>query len=319
MKRVMLIMAALLFSVVAVAQDYGSIAINVAVPQQPNLPEEARAALETKMLQVATQYGLASNGMTDRFVMTAKVNIVGKDVTNTTPAKVSQKVEVTMFVGDVVDNKAYESVVVTVSGVGQNEVQSMVQAINQIRLSDQRLKTFVENAERKIVDYYTNNCQIILTESGSLASQRKYDAAIAKLMAVPEVCTECYEKCMAKAVEVYNEMMETECQQIIHEARTKWMTHKDYDAAEAALALLSRIPPQAECHTEADGLMSEIDKQLRNLEAAAEERRREEWEFRMKQYNDRQARYKEMIAAARAIGVAYGENQPKTIIKYIVW
>ena len=83
-----------MITMVAVAQDYGRIAINVVVPQLPNVPEEARAALETKMQQVATQYGLASNGVTDRFVMTAKVNVTSKDVTPTTPVKISQKMEV---------------------------------------------------------------------------------------------------------------------------------------------------------------------------------------------------------------------------------
>ena len=91
MKKKVIVIVAMLLATTAMAQNYGQIAINVVVPQMPNVPEEARTALETKMQQVATQYGLASNGLTDRFVMTAKVNVTSKDVTPTTPVKVSQK------------------------------------------------------------------------------------------------------------------------------------------------------------------------------------------------------------------------------------
>ena len=135
MKRLAILLTALMITMVAVAQDYGRIAINVVVPQLPNVPEEACAALETKMQQVATQYGLASNGLTDRFVMTAKVNVTSKDVAPTTPVKISQKMEETMFIGDVVDNKVYESVVLSVAGIGQSETQSMIKAFNQIKPS----------------------------------------------------------------------------------------------------------------------------------------------------------------------------------------
>lgn len=207
MKKKVIVIVAMLLATTAMAQNYGQIAINVVVPQMPNIPEEARTALETKMQQVATQYGLASNGLTDRFVMTAKVNVTSKDVTPTTPVKVSQKIEVTLFIGDVIDNKVYESVALNVAGIGQSEAQSMIKAFNQIKTSNPLLKVFVEKAERKIAEYYSNNCQFILTEANTLAQQQKYDAAIAKLMAVPKVCKECYDQCMAKAVEVYQKKM----------------------------------------------------------------------------------------------------------------
>ena len=319
MKRLAILLTALMITMVAVAQDYGRIAINVVVPQLPNVPEEARAALETKMQQVATQYGLASNGLTDRFVMTAKVNVTSKDVTPTTPVKISQKMEVTMFIGDVVDNKVYESVVFSVSGIGQSEAKSMIQAFNQIKLSNPKLKAFMENGERKISEYYTNNCQFILIEANTLASQQKYDAAIAKLMAVPEVCAECYEKCMDKAVDIYNIMIENECQQRVQQARTIWIAKKDYDAAETALLILFQISPKAKCQTEVVDLMTEIDGHLRTIEATVEEQRKEEWDFRIKQYNDGQFRKKELIAAVRAIGVAYGKNQPTTTNNITLW
>ncbi|MCR5444657.1 MAG: hypothetical protein K6E96_03095 [Bacteroidales bacterium] len=318
MKKVATMIVVVLMATVSLAQDYGRIAINVVVPTLPNVPEEARAALETKMQQVASQYGLASNGLTDRFVMTAKVNVTSKDVTPTTPVKISQNMEVTMFIGDVIDNKVYESVVLSVAGIGQSETQSMIKAFNQIKPANPKLKTFVENAERKIIEYYTNNCSYILTEANSLAQQRKYDAAIAKLMAVPEVCKECYEKCMAKAVEVYQSKIDNEGSILVQQARSKWLITRDYAAATKALSILSEIEPLSKAQTDANKLVEEIDVHLRELDAVAEEQRKQEWAFAIKQYNDRVETQHKLIDAAREVGVAFGNNQPKTITKNII-
>ncbi|MCR4828711.1 MAG: hypothetical protein K5864_04525 [Bacteroidales bacterium] len=324
MKKIATIIVAVLLVTVAMAQEYGRVAINVVVPQLPNVPEEAHAALETKMQQVATQYGLASNGLTDRFVMTAKVNVTSKDIAPTTPVKISQKMEVTLFIGDVLDNKVYESVVLSVAGIGQSETQSMINAFNQIKPMDPRLKAFVENAERKIAEYYTNNCSYILTEANALAQQRKYDAAIAKLMAVPEVCKECYEQCMARTVEVYQTKLNNDGDILVKKARSQWIAKRDYASASEALRTLSNVDPQSSAQGKAQVLVDEINKHLRNMEAAAEAQRREEWEFAKKQYEDNLAMARqrqadattirrEQIAAAKEVGIAYGKNQPKTI------
>ena len=321
MKKKVIVIVAMLLATTAMAQNYGQIAINVVVPQMPNIPEEARTALETKMQQVATQYGLASNGLTDRFVMTAKVNVTSKDVTPTTPVKVSQKIEVTLFIGDVIDNKVYESVALNVAGIGQSEAQSMIKAFNQIKTSNPLLKVLVEKAERKIAEYYSNNCQFILTEANTLAQQQKYDAAIAKLMAVPNVCKECYEQCMAKAVEVYQKKIDENGALLVQQARNKWLVTRDYSAAKESLAILATIAPQSKAQKDANSLISEINTHLRNIEAMAEERRKQEWEFALKQYNDHIKTQHKLIDAAREIGLAYANNQPRTITynNFISW
>ena len=343
MKNIVITMVAMLLANMAMAQDYGRIAINVVVPQLPNVPEEARVTLETKMQQVATQYGLASNGLTDRFVMTAKVNITSKDVTPTTPVKISQKMEVTMFIGDVVDNKVYESVVINVAGIGQSETQSMLKAFNQIKPSNPKLKEFVENAEHKIAEYYSNNCKFILTEANALAQKREYDAAIAKLMSVPEVCEDCYVQCMATTIEVYQLKLNIDGDALVQKARSQWLAKRDYTSASEALATLSGVDPQSSAQAKAQSLISEINSHLRDVEAAqakaqkeaaekAEAKEQRNWEFKMKQYEDNMAMarqrqkdntiiQREQIAAAREVGVAYAKNQPKTITynNFKVW
>ena len=318
MKKVAIIILIVLVSTVVKAQNHGRLSINVVVPQLPTVPEEARAILETKLQQVATQYGFISNGLNNRFVMTTKVNITSKEVTPTTPVRILHKMDVTLFIGDVIENKIYESVMFNVVGLGQSETQSMIKAFDQIKPANPKLKEFVENAERKIVEYYTNNCQYILAEANSLAQQSKYDAAIAKLMVVPEVCKECYGQCLDMIVEVYQSKIDNDGAFFVQQARNKWIAARDYAAAIEALSILSEVNPKSKANSDANMLVEEINSHLRELEATAEELHKKEWDFAIKQYNERVNTQRKLIDAARDVGVAFGKNQPESITRNII-
>ena len=332
MKKIATMIVAVLMVTVVMAQDYGRTAINVVVPTLPNVPEEARAVLETKMLQVATQYGLASNGLTDRFVMTAKVNVTSKEVTPTTPVKISQKIEVTLFIGDVIDNKVYESVVINMVGVGQSNTKSMIQAFNQINPANPEAKEFVENAKKKIAEYYTYKCSFILTEANALAQQRKYDAAIAKLMAVPEVCKECYEQCLSAVVKMYQSKQNDDGELLVQKAQSQWLAKRNYASACNALATLVKIDPQSSAQGKALALVEEINSYLQNVEDDAESQYKKEWESDKTQYMDKMTTVRqqqtnattiqrEYIDAAKDVGIAYSKNQSRTITynNFITW
>lgn len=318
MKKIAIIIVIVLMSTVVKAQNHGRLSINVVVPQLPTVPEGARAILETKLQQVATQYGFISNGLNNRFVMTTKVNITSKEVTPTTPVRILHKMDVTLFIGDVIENKIYESVMFNVVGLGQSETQSMIKAFDQIKPANPKLKEFVENAERKIVEYYTNNCQFILAEANSLAQQSKYDAAIAKLMVVPEVCKECYGQCLDMIVEVYQSKIDNDGALFVQQARNKWIAARDYAAAIEALSILSEVNPKSKANSDANMLVEEINSHLRELEATAEELHKKEWDFAIKQYNERVNTQRKLIDAARDVGVAFGKNQPESITRNII-
>lgn len=318
MKKIAIIIVIVLMSTVVKAQNHGRLSINVVVPQLPTVPEEARAILETKLQQVATQYGFISNGLNNRFVMTTKVNITSKEVTPTTPVRILHKMDVTLFIGDVIENKIYESVMFNVVGLGQSETQSMIKAFDQIKPANPKLKEFVENAERKIVEYYTNNCQYILAEAYSLAQQSKYDSAIAKLMVVPEVCKECYGQCLDMIVEVYQSKIDNDGALFVQQARNKWIAARDYAAAIEALSILSEVNPKSKANSDANMLVEEINSHLRELEATAEELHKKEWDFAIKQYNERVNTQRKLIDAARDVGVAFGKNQPESITRNII-
>ena len=100
----------LMMSITTFAQtsDEGRISIQAMMPDDV-IPMEASKNLTTRMQRMLVSNGYGDNGYVERFVLTAKVDITSKDIVPSTPARVSEKMEVTFFVGDVIENKLYAS------------------------------------------------------------------------------------------------------------------------------------------------------------------------------------------------------------------
>ena len=104
--------------------------------------------------------------------------------------------------------------------------------------------------------------------------------------AVPAVCADCYTTCQNKAVEIYKQYINLEGKKLIQNARSAWLAHRDYDSATEALSILAKVNPEAQCQTQANALIKEINTQLRRIEAAKAAAAQAEWEFKMKKYED---------------------------------
>lgn len=304
--------------------DIRKIFIKAVQPQYDNIPEEARMLLENKMNKIILANGLSDNGIFERFVLTAKINIVSKDVTPTAPPKISQKMEVTFFVGDVIENKIYGSTSIMLAGIGENENKSFIQAFQRINAQNPKIQELLNNSKNRIIEYYSTNCNKILTEANVLKNSQKYDEAIAKLVSVPYVCEDCYNQANEKALEIYNEKINMDCLILIQQAKSAWLVKRDYACGDSALTILSQINPQASCVPQAQELIEQINTRLRDIEAAEAAWKREQWEWKKKQYEDKIAMEKQQqadktmlwskaIGAIENIGVAYGRNQPQTV------
>ena len=106
MKKVIFLLIALVsFGSIIAQEERGSkISISAVLPQYPNIPEEARANLETKMQRMIAANGLASSA-TDRFILTARVDGTTREINS--HGLIIQKMEITFIVGDVIEEKIY--------------------------------------------------------------------------------------------------------------------------------------------------------------------------------------------------------------------
>lgn len=287
--------------------DASRIAISVALTEDVRyVPSEVRSLINSKLLQVVTQNGLGGT-KNNRFVLTASLNTLTKNVTATAPAQIFQEIQVNLFIADVTEKKIFSSAVLSVKGVGQTEEKSLMDAVKQISPKNKNVVEFVESGRQKILDYYKANCDMIVTKAKSQAGQRDFQSALNMLNDIPTDIPECFEKANSAAGQIFKDYQNFLCDQNLSQAKAVWAAGLDKNSADAAGAYLSQITPDAKCYSEAQALVKEI-----------KDRTKELWKFELKKYDDSVDLEKQRIKAWRDVGVAYGNNQPDVVYD-ILW
>lgn len=307
---ILIIVLAAILSCPAAAQENAFGISLKAVVADDDIPAAAVKSIETKLQRALAANGIGDMDYTQRFVLAAKVDVVQNDVMPSNPPKVSKKMELTLMVGDVVENKIYETCTMTLAGIGTSDAKAFVSAFSGVNPDNEDLQSMLAAAKDEIMNYYKNNCGYIISNANSLAVQQKYDEAIARLMSVPEVCKECYEKCQAAAAEIFGQKLDSECSALLNEAENEWMHSKDAEAAAKVAGIISRINPLWPDYQEAVKFRDEISAKL-----SADEKR--EWDMTVKKYEDQQRFKQSIVDACREIGVAWGKNQPQTVTRNI--
>lgn len=290
--------------------DEGRISILAMMPDNV-IPIEASKNLTTRMQRMLVSNGYGDNGYVERFVLTAKVDITNKDIVPSTPARISEKMDITFFVGDVIENKIYASCTVSLQGIGTNENKAFISAFSRLNPNQKDFSAMLEKAKSKIIDFYTNHCAEEITKARTMASVGNYDEAISRMMAVPNVCENCYAQCQSAATAFYQQKIDTYGLQQLNKARNVWMKSQDADGANEVAQYLNTVSPYCSCYKDVEKLRNEVASKLK-----ADELR--EWKFQMKQYEDSQANKRSIIKACRDVGMAWANNQPKSIVKNII-
>ncbi len=315
--------------------DFGRIVLNTYLPEQMDIPSESKKLLDTKLNQVASNYGMGGSSANPRFIITASINVGTKDIIAGPPQMIAQNLDVIIFIGDALENKIFCNTTLSLKGVGTNENKAFIDALKKINPKNKVLASLIEEGKTKIVTYFNTQCDFTIKEAITLKEQGKYEEAIYKLSLVPEVCQDCYFKCLDTLLYVYQEKIDKDCQVKFQKAKTIWAANASSQGAEEAVDVLSQIDPLASCQPEVEMFIKSVDAKLK-----ADEKAR--WEFKIKQYEDQVAKEKEKMRIAeeksirddefrekqsvrnleldkirvnayREVAVEYAKNQPKTI------
>lgn len=275
--------------------DFGRIILNTYLPENLQLPTEAKNLLVTKLNQITSNNGMGGSQANPRFIITANVNVGTKDIIAGPPQMIAQNIDITLFIGDAITNTIFSNTTISLKGVGTNENKSFIEAIKTINPKNKEIVSFLEEGKNKIINYYTTNCDFIIKEAQSLVKQEKYDDAIYKLSIVPDVCQDCYFKSLDTLARIYQQKIDFDCKVKFNEAKVAWTSSQTPNGAEKAGDILSTINPMATCQKEISTFIKSIDSKLK-----ADEKTR--WEFKMKQYADKIAAKKEQVRIAEENG-----------------
>jgi hypothetical protein len=271
--------------------DFGRIILNTYLPDKMDLPKESKDLLKTKLSQIASNNGMGGSQVNPRFIITANVSLGTKDIIAGPPQMIAQNVDITFFIGDALTNTVFTNTSLSLKGVGTNENKAFIEAIKTINLKNKDIVAFIEEGKNKIINYYSTNCDFIIKDAQTLVKQENYDEAIYQLSLVPDVCQECYFKCLDSLSSIYQQKIDADCKTKLKEAKVTWTANQTPEGAENSGDILSTINPMASCQTEVDALVKSIDSKLK-----ADEKAR--WQFKMKQYADKIAAQKEQVRIA---------------------
>jgi hypothetical protein len=275
--------------------DMGRVALAAFVPDMAEgIPESARQMLQNKMQQIAVQNGIGGSGANPRFFIVPMANVISKEITPTAPPMQAFNLEVTFYIVDASSKSIFSQTTVSVKGVGQTEDKAYITGLKNINPKLGQFKGFVETGKSKIIEFYNSQCDVIMKGAQALAGQKKYEEALFTLLSVPDVCRECFDKCMDLSVDIYKQYANYKCTEYMSGAKAAWAAMNTDKAAE----FLGKVTPDMECYPQAVQLTQEITQKMLADGANV-------WTFKMKQYDDSVDKEKMMIQAGKDVAVAW--------------
>ena len=295
--------------------DFGSITLKSQISSSTALSKEIVSLLETKMKEIVSNNGIASTDVNPRFVITATVNVLNKDIVAGPPQMISQNLSITFSIDDVIEQKVFSTATISLIGVGTNETKALIGAIKKINPNNIDYKILIEEGKTKIIAFYQSNCDLILKETTLLSQQGNYNQAIYNLALVPNVCSDCYQSCLKLQGEIYTKKIESEGKEAYQKAQSIWAQSPNKEIAPQVTSLISQINPRVSFIKDVNSFAKEVSTTVQNQELR-------EWEQSVKEYNDRLESAKKQsdrdfqlqqmrIKTYRDIAVEYAKNQPK--------
>lgn len=261
-------------------------------------PNHYTRSLLSKMTKAINDTGLAKSYEYARFVLAANVIVNDKVIMSTAPTQIVYNIDLSFVVGDGITGTKFGTELIQVKGVGSTEDRAILNAINNAQLSV--LKSLVANARERIVSYYDQNLQYILTRAKGLAGKEDYEGAMRELAAVPEECRG-YAEVQREQIRIYEQYSKNQSAKLLMEAEALWATDPSVRNAEHIQALLGSINPSTPAYKGAKQLLNRIEQRYARREQQVHERE--------------SARLK----AIKEIMLAQAKNQPKTIYQIRSW
>lgn len=243
------------------AQNYNesedNLNISVVIPAQiDGLTYGQLSKLQSKLLRMVSNYGIAGEGYTDKFILYPKYEIYDHKIVEGMQNVHVLDVELNLIIKEVKTGSVYSVFTQGITGDGYSKKEAINQSISQIKTRGDKIERFLQSAKTKILDYYRSNCDQLYNEASTMINQKRYNEAIALLYPVPkQVGGDCYKKIQGKLDEAYNGYLNKTCEKNL--VRAKAEISKNNNGT--ALEILGSIEVESNCHSSAQKLKSEIE------------------------------------------------------------
>ena len=266
-----------------------------------NVPEAANSVLYQTLMRMATENGLTTSSPNTPFVLTVHSDVLDKSNLPGPPIRTVYNLGVTFYMADTYTKKKFASAYITLNGVGTGEVKSYINAFSRINANRTEIQNLIREGKNKMMQYYDTHYPQIMKEAQRLASLQKYEEALTMVLSIP-VCSKGGAQATQYGMQLYMAQLDRMNLYILNQARALWNAGQDQQTAFAVCQLLAQIDPDASCYADATSMMKEVKAQVRS-----------DIDLEMREkYHDQIDLEKNRIAAARAVGAAFGNGQKPT-------
>lgn len=303
MKRIFIIGVVLsLLSSPSFAQECDIHLMAIEAGQDKRMPEAAAEYLFNRLCTAVSSDGISASSQYAQFFIAAKVLPLYQQVVPGAPARTALTLSLNLYIGDYWGEKVFDRLSFELRGAGESLERAYLNAFRSLNKNNAKIADFLQKGKTRIIDYYDAEFNNIIKEARRAAGLRNYERALFLLTSVP-VCSRGYETVSDELVKTYREYINYSCDRLLMEARNAWAVSPDRRGAAEVARILNQLEPEASCYDEALALYKEVKAKMKD-----------DWNFEMRQkYNDAVDIRKQVIEAARAVGVAYGEGQqPQT-------
>ena len=254
--------------------------LSVYVADNPDLGLEGGRLIETRLNAAIAKFGISGNGANPRFFVGPVVNLISKNVTSSAPTKYMNSYEITLYAVDAINQTIFSSYTFTGKGVGDSPAKACISAFQSQKFNDADFYQFLKSAEEKILKYYNENCDVLITEAESEAATRNYSTAFNILNNIPKECAACFSKAAAKRVEYFQLSLNNDCQSLLANMKAELGKYSDPTASgfnDAAMGYYALIDNKSSCYPEAEKLYN-------NYIGKLNPKARRDWDFEMKKW-----------------------------------
>ena len=258
------------------------------VPNYEGVSESGIKLLKDRLNSAITKIGFGGEGASPRFILGSSINIISQNMTSTAPVKYANTYEINFMVVDVISETVFKTYNSEFKGVGDSPEKAFISGIRNINYNNQKFMDFLLDSESKLVEYFENNCAVLLSEASSESAMRNYDKAFAILKSVPKESSVCFTDIQAKKLEYFQLSLNTECNKLLAKMKAELGNFNDASAAgfnAEAMNYYSMIDSKSECYSEAQ---EEYKKYTSKLKPEA----KKDWEDKKKVYDDQIAMVK---------------------------
>lgn len=290
----------------------------------PYISDEVRAAypdaanvMEGKLSSILSLNDISTAMRNSRFILTGNWACETKTVVSAAPLQISYTLNINLFIGDCETGTKYASETFRVKGVGTTEEKAYLASIRNLQAKTSQMSAFIKKGKERIVNYYDDNRDKILSHINALIDKCDYEEAAYQLCLIPFECTY-YSAAQEKMGDVYPLIIDKHGNALLTEAKAVWAADQTGGGASRAMSLVSQINPNASCYTEVQSFIGEVTAKVNSINeseyAVYQQNLAHQRDIEKQKLISREKLQARRISAVRDIAVAYAQKRTNVFV-----